>query len=146
MTKNNTIILAGLACVAVAGCAPQPIIPNPQTIIYKSSAAKIRNAVTRVCDENQLNIEQQTDTSVLCSAAANAGAQMVYGFQYGSGVTVKYKFTWFSLEDGIKVTGNSWFESQNAYGMTKQNTAPQLKTWAQSALDTVKERLEGGNK
>ncbi len=147
MTTKNLGTMLGLVCVTLAGCTPQPVVPNPQTIVYKANATKIRNAITRVCDESQLQIEQQTDTSVLCSATADTGAQFVYGYKYGSDVMVKYQFTWFTTGDGgIKINGNPWFESQNVYGMNNRNQAAHLKTWAQGALNTVKERLDGGRK
>ena len=142
------IYLLPLTCLALSACAVQPITAaNPATIIYGANDAKIRNNIARACDEVQLHIEQQAGNSVSCVREAGAGTQMVYQYRNGPAVQMKYQFSWFDAGDGgIKVTGNAWYEAQNAFGAADRNSGPALAQSTQVILDKVKVRIEGKRK
>lgn len=146
---KSTYIIAFVS-VCLSACAVQPVtVSRPETIVYGGSNTKIRNAIARACDEVQLHIEQQSENSVTCGREAGMGAQIAYQYGNGSAVQMKYQFNWFEAGDGgTKVTGNAWYEAQNAFGASERNNggSTALAQSAQAMLNKVKARVEGGRK
>lgn len=122
-------------------------VTSPAVFIKSDSPQIVINKITELCDRRGLMIDESVPNGVTCSMEGSFMAQAFLGTAYGTPVRGCVRFNAFPVKgSGIKVVGNAWHETQNAFGQTQkiQTNAANTRESMQSLMNEAKAELEMG--
>lgn len=141
----NKVTIVG-AAIMLSACTQNPkvdVISKPAIVVSGKSTERVLAKIAEICDRQDLIIDDRTSSSVVCSKDAPLGAQVLLSTRYGTDVKSRVRFNAFTIDSGVKVSANAWYDTQNAFGQTNKvdiNGGP-AREQIQSILNQVKSEL-----
>jgi hypothetical protein len=114
----------------LAGCATQPALVKQtksgyaEGVFTGASVDDVRNRIMAGCSDGGFLVEDSSGNQVVCAKTLQGGqevfARMLVGNAYSTTPQVKVRFTAFAVGSDVRVTGQSYVESQMPGGQVNR--------------------------